>query len=206
MYQFSSIRKTIWVGLFTSMTYVVVYMAYLCSVVREFDILHGYPRADLHPGPFVSDRYTWGWYFLTFSTIKGLFPFLYLYTLVDLKSTEKRLWFDRLTGYVIFFDICLFIFFTVTICFLCNTTYNPESLCNDALDRYCFVYPDDHPDRCPPLPAGEFPIDQCELEPNAIFYRWIFFSIAFFVFDCFLGALNTDMSRYVDRFLEFHYY
>jgi hypothetical protein len=90
----------------------------------------------------------------------------------------------------------LWIFFLITSCFLCNNSFWPSasSLCNDDLAKWCTVWGDSYPERCPPaLPLA----DQCDLKPNRIYVRWIYFHIGFCILDVLLWALNSDMSLYI---------
>lgn len=179
--------------------YAVTYITFVIMVVKEFNILHGYPRyAELLPGQFVSDRYTWGWYFLILNLARSFVFSYYLYTLIDLKVQSKRRWFERMIEYVLAFDVALWLFFLITSCFLCNNSFWPSesSLCNDELDKWCTVMGDSYPDRCPPaLPFA----DQCDLKPNPIYVRWIFFHIAFTALDLLAWCSNDDMSVYVRK-------
>lgn len=196
MHQYPSIRLTLIVGSFFALAYTAVIVAFLCVVVKQFDILNGYPRPDLKPGPFVSDRYQWGEIFLILSMTRAIFPFLYLFTLIGLKDFYKRIWFERFCAYVLLLDLVLFFFFVITICFFCNSTYFPSSPCNDP--RWCEAFGPDHPDRCPPIP----PILQpCDLSPNPVFLNWIYFTLAFFFMDVIIYFLNLDMSGYVAAFM-----
>lgn len=199
----TSISITLISGTIIAIAYVCVYVAYLSVVVGSLDVLHGYYRRDLLPGPLIDDRYSWGWCFLLISTMRGFIPFLYLNTLVGLKEPYKRLWFERIARWFIPIDIVLMIFFLITICFVCNSTYSAQSLCNESLDRWCMAYGIDHQDRCMPWPSGYVPLEPCDLSPNPAFIRWIYFTIAFFIFDMMLIYLTLDMNIYVDRFLMY---
>jgi hypothetical protein len=188
----------------TCVVYIGTFIAFLLLVVKEVKILHGYPRyAELLPGPFVSDRYSWSWYFLIFNFARLFVVVWFVYTLIDVKTRSKRIWFHLLIGYTLFFDVALWIFFIVTSCFLCNNSFFPSesSLCNDELDKWCTVMGDSFPDRCPPsLPTA----DQCDLKPNPVYIRWIYFHAAFTVLDWISWRFNKDMNLYVLNDPEFY--
>ena len=199
MYQYNSIRLTLLVGVFFSMAYVAVFVTFLCVVCLNVNIAYGYLRPDLKPGPFVSDRYDWGWAFLLLTLFHGVVPFFYAFTLIGLKDSYKRVWFERIATFFLLLDVVLLIFFVVVICFLCNSTYFPESLCDDP--RWCEAFGPDHPDRCPPVPPT---LQQCDLSPNPVFLNWIWFTIAFLGFDLVLFFLNLDLNRYVQQFMWYY--
>lgn len=167
--------------------------------------MHGYPRKDLLPGPFVSDRYKVSWYLLAFSTSRLFVPFFYLWTLIQLKEPSKRIWFERMIGYFVLIDVLLFIAFTLIYCFYCNAAYSPDSLCNDELDRYCRAFSNDNPDRCYPIDntSNVTPLQGVDLEPNVKFVNWAYYTVAFFVLDYVLKWLNTDMAVYVSMASSF---
>lgn len=196
-FRLSDINFNIALGTFVGLVYVAVYIAFVVTVVKEFKILHGYPRyGDLLPGPFVSDRYSWGWYFLTFNLARSFVFSFFVWTFVDMRRRKKRVWFERLIEYVIAFDVIMWLFFLVVTCFLCNNSFWPSesSLCNDELSKWCTVWGDSHPDRCPPaLPAS----DQCDLKPNPVYVRWVWFQLGFTILDLALYAINDDMSVYI---------
>lgn len=176
--------------------YTALLVAFIISVIKEFKILHGYPRfAELLPGPFVSDRYSWSWYFLMLNLARIFIIFLFLYTLIDLKVKRKRRWFSILMRYFLAFDVILWLFFLITSCFLCNNSFWPSasSLCNDDLPKWCTVMGDSYPERCPPsLPYAS----QCDLKPNVVYIRWIYFHIGFTLLDFICYQLNRDMKKY----------
>ena len=197
VYRLTDVNFTIALGVIAGTCYTVLFIAFVITVVKEFHILHGYPRQkDLHPGPFVSDRYSWSWYFLIFNLARSFVFSFYTWTFLDLRGHKKRIWFERLIGYVIAFDVLLWIFFGIVACFLCNNSTHAakSSFCNDDLARWCTVWGDSFPERCPP---SQPPAQQCDLRPNHVFVRWIFFHIGFSALDLLLWTLNGDMKTYV---------
>lgn len=203
VFRLTDVNFTIVLGTFGVIFYTVVFIAFVITVVKEFRILHGYPRhADLLPGIFVSDRYSWGWYFLIFNLARAYVFSFYLWSFLDLRGHKKRIWFERLIGYVLAFDVIMWIFFLIVSCFLCNNSFWPSasSLCNDELSKWCTVWGDSYPERCPPaLPLS----DQCDLDPNPVWVRWVFFHMGFCLLDLFLWALNDDMSRYIRNMMYY---
>lgn len=194
----SDINFNIFLGTMMGLIYVAVFIAFVITVIKEVRILHGYPRfKDFLPGEFVSDRYSWGWYFLIFNLARSIVFSFYIWSFINLRQRKKRIWFERLIGYVLAFDVALWIFFIITSCFLCNNSLWPSasSLCNDNLEKWCTVMGDSYPERCPPaLPF----VDQCDLKPNPVYIRWIWFHLGFTLLDVALYALNDDMNIYVD--------
>ena len=198
VYRLSDINFNIALGTAGGIAYTVVFIAFVITVVKEVRILHGYPRfKDLLPGPFVSDRYSWSWYFLMFNLARSFVISFYVWTFLDMRKRKKRVWFERLVGYVLAFDVLLWLFFLVTTCFLCNNSFWPSesSICNDNLEKWCTVMGDSYPDRCPPsLPLA----DQCDLDPNIIYVRWVLFHVGFTALDLLLWTLNDDMNVYIN--------
>lgn len=197
-YDFTDVHKTILYTFAIACAYTIVLIAFIIYVVMEFEIVHGYPRhADLRPGPFVSDRYTWSWYFLVSNFSRGLIIWYGLSTLINMRSNSNRLWYDRFIGLIFLWDIILWIYFIITACFLCNNSYYPSesSLCNDIPSKLCTVFGDHLPDRCPPsLPGAE----QCDLEMHPIFFRWIIFHVLFTLLDWGAGRQNEDMTLHLN--------
>jgi hypothetical protein len=201
----SDVNLTVVLVVLIATIYTGVYIGFVTYVVAKFKILHGYPRyAELLPGQFVSDRYSWGWYFLMFNMARSFLIGFLAFSLTDLRVRWKRRWYERLVGYVLAFDVAIFLFFLITSCFLCNNSFWPSqsSLCNDELPKWCTVMGDSFPDRCPPaLPLA----DQCDLSPNVVYVRWILFQVGFTVLDLLTYSLNGDMESYVYNSGAYYY-
>ena len=197
-YNIPSINLTLVIGLLVAVSYVIVYLAFLNVVVANYVILNGYPRDDLKPGEFVSDRYGYGWFFMVFTLCKGIVPFIYIYTIYDFLHHYKRVFFDVIITWVAVLDLALFVFFFVVACFYCNSTFSVGSPCNAPLDQWCAAFGPDHPDRCKPGPVT---VEACSLSRNDVFINWLIFVAVFSLLDLLLYLLNVDMEHYIDQYI-----
>jgi hypothetical protein len=201
-YNIPSINLTVVFGLLIAIGYVCTYVAFVNVVVGNSVILNGYPRDDLKPGAFVSDRYGYGWFFLVFTMIKVVVPLMYLFTIYDFIHRYKRVWFDFVIVWVGFvLDVALWIFFFVVSCFRCNSTYSAGSPCNAPLDQWCAAFGPSHPDRCKPGPVTIDCSQSCQLSINQVFVDWMIFVLVFTILDWVLYSLNDDMEFYIRQYI-----
>ena len=201
-YNVPSITATVTFGCFVAAGYVAAYIAFANDVVGNYEITNGYPRDDLKPGTFVSDRYGYGWFFLMFTLCKGVVPFVYLYSLYDFVNHFKRVLFDALIGWAFVVDLALGIFFLVVSCAFCNNNMSAGSPCNAPLPQWCAALGPIYPDRCKPGPVT---IEECNLSVNPLFVDWLIFAAVFTILDVLLYLLNQDMEYYINQYIYAQY-
>lgn len=137
-------------GLVLGVFYALVYLTYLIQAQPGLVFAHGYLRPELRPGPFVSDRYSieWG---IVFVMLLNLWPLcLFVYMFYGATNKGRLILHRYVTGLVLFLDLLAIIGVSLIAAFFCNNRLNPGSICNDP-ERYCEVYAESFPDRCPPL-------------------------------------------------------
>lgn len=177
-------------------------VAFLLFTYRHFSLVHGYPRLDLLPGAFLSDRYLIQWFLLAFGCIHFVPGLLLVWSLKNVVEQTRRFIHRYVVGVFLLLDAIALVGLFIISGFVCNNSVSGGSICNDATaDRYCQAFPDT--DYCPPLPGNSTtatPLNPVLLVPNPTFSAFSIWMIIFTLFDLFGILINTLMENTVTSF------
>jgi len=152
------------------------------------------------PGPFISDRYGWNWWFLMMSHCRLMIPFFFIFAYGNLVNLDYKRWFGRLVVLYVVFDVLLLIYFLIVYMWFCNSTLSNGSPCNDVLIKWCANYGMDHPDKCPYW-TYTF-LGPYHLNPNPDFILWCYYTIAFLFLDIVCYIVNSDSRKTIKMFIQ----
>ena len=181
--------------------YAIVYLIYLMQVHRQLHFTHGYPRLDLKPGPFVSDRYTLEWWIVVVVLV-NLAPLLsFIWMFYGATNMLRRMTHLYVTGVVLFFDFLALLVLLVIAAFFCNGPLYPGSLCNDP-SRYCLAFSTLHTSRCPPAtglpPPPALPSNQLVVNPA---FTWLsIWLLVMSLFNVLTLILNSSLAQIARRY------
>lgn len=173
-------------------------IGYLLSAHREFVLVHGYPRADLLPGAFVSDRYSLSWFAIAFAAAHVVPHVMLLWSLKNIVAGWKRTVHMYMSGAFLLVDFVVLIILWIVSCLFCNNSLSAGSICNDPA-RYCLAFPDTS--RCPPLAPNTTAIDVSELATNPAFSALAIWLLVFLALDVAGAALNSLIASAVRSFV-----
>ena len=178
------------------------FIAFLIGFLHLFTFEHGYPRADLMPGTFVSDRYSFQWWLLLITMIRPAVFLLSAYMLKRITTSWRKNIQLVFVALYIFLDIFLIIALWVILCFNCNSASSGGSICNDA--QWCEAFSAENPDRC--VPAA-MPVDPTTLTANPAFLALFYFTLAWLLVDVVLsfmnGVIRQDVRKWLNRSQQF---
>lgn len=164
------------------------FVAYVVSLFASRSltqlIYHHYPRLDLKPGAFVSDRESYFVILLAISASRIVVPFTTFWMLRPLSQSWKRLVNFILDLLFVVIDGLIVASLFISWGFLCNNGILGFELCNDTPSRFCNVYQGSFPNRCPPTPMT---LSSTDLHPTGAFFVLL-------VAECLLLLLGIAMA------------
>lgn len=179
------------VAIITAVVYTGIFILFLILSLAVLTPFYGYPTPELKPGPLVSQRYSFEWWLILFMAAHVIAFVALAWSLQRITGSLRRTIHLYVSGFFLLFDFLLAFLLWFVACFLCNSSFYPNALCND--DRYCLVYAAQQPTYCPPLPPNTTALDPNILVVNPAFSLLGIWTIIFL----FMGIINVILNSVI---------